>query len=86
MPQILPFKGIVYNPENIKNVEDVVAPPYDVIPKSMQDFLYRRNPHNIVRLTLGKTKKKDTTTNSRYTRAKLFFEIQCVEIPLTIIS
>lgn len=74
MPQILPFKGIVYNPENTKNVKDVVAPPYDVISKGIRDSLYRRNPHNMVRLTLGRTKKQDTVKNNRYIRAKLFFE------------
>jgi len=33
---------------------DVVAPPYDVISPVQQEELYRRDPHNVVRLILGR--------------------------------
>lgn len=74
MPQIRPFKGVVYNQEKVKKMSAVVAPPYDVIPKDMQEELYRGSPYNIVRLILGKIKKADDGGDSRYKRAKAFFE------------
>ena len=74
MPQIRPFKGIVYNQEKVKKMSAVVAPPYDVIPKDMQEELYRESPYNVVRLILGKIKKADDGGDNRYKRAKAFFE------------
>ena len=74
MPLIKPFKAVIYNKNKIKDISKVVAPPYDVIPKDMQDTLYRAHPDNIVRLILGKIKKSDTQDDNRYTRAKIFFE------------
>ncbi len=53
MPQIKPFRGVLYNPEKTK-INDVVAPPYDVISQQQQTMLYDRNPHNIVRLILNR--------------------------------
>ena len=39
MPEIKPFRGLIYNPKLVK-IEDVVAPPYDVISPAMQNALY----------------------------------------------
>jgi uncharacterized protein (DUF1015 family) len=74
MAQIMPFRGLFYNPEKIEDIKAVVAPPYDVISQDMQDILYHRHPDNIVRLILGKTYPDDTPTNNRYTRASLDFK------------
>jgi uncharacterized protein (DUF1015 family) len=74
LPQIKPFRGVLYNTKKIKNLATVVAPPYDVISKKQQDSLYRANPYNIVRLELGKIKPSDDQTDNRYTRAKRFFD------------
>ena len=74
MPLIKPFKAVVYNKKAVKDVSKVVAPPYDIIPPSMQDELYRKDPYNVVRLILGKIKKGDTSKDNRYTRAKDAFE------------
>ncbi|MBI1806552.1 MAG: DUF1015 domain-containing protein [Ignavibacteria bacterium] len=52
MPEIRPFRGILYNLKKI-NVDNVVAPPYDVITPQQQEVLYNRSPYNIVRLILG---------------------------------
>ncbi len=70
MADIRPFKGVVYNKEKIGNLSKVVAPPYDIIPKEMQNELYRASPYNIVRLELGKIKSSDSPRNNRYTRAR----------------
>ncbi len=69
VPSIIPFKAVVYNNKKIKNISKVVAPPYDIIPPSMQDELYRMHDNNVVRLILGKLRDNDTDTNNRYTRA-----------------
>ena len=53
MPDIKPFRGIRYNP-SIVSLPKVVAPPYDVISPRQQAALYDADPHNIVRLILGR--------------------------------
>ncbi len=70
---IKPFKGLLYNKERIKNIERVVAPPYDVISPQEQIKLYQRSPYNIVRLILGKEFSNDSPSNNRYTRAADYF-------------
>ncbi len=69
MAEIVPFRGIRYNPKKIENLENVLAPPYDVINSADQKRLYQKSDYNIVRLILGKTYESDNELNSRYTRA-----------------
>ena len=54
MSTLHPFRGIHYNQKLIKDIEKVLAPPYDVISPKYQDELYARDPANIVRLILAK--------------------------------
>jgi len=70
MVEIAPFKGMIYNNEKIKKLDDVMSPPYDIISEQMQNELYNNNEYNFVKLILGKTSLDDTETNNRYTRAK----------------
>ncbi len=74
MADIIPFKGIHYNPEKIDDFSDVVAPPYDVISPREQEQFYRRHPNNVIRLILGKIKKTDTPQDNSYTRAANFLK------------
>src|SRR5213592_1811164 len=53
MVRIAPFRGVFYNPKKIRDLSKVIAPPYDVISKEEQEKLYRRSPHNFVRLDLS---------------------------------
>lgn len=69
MAYITPFPGVLYNPKKVGDIACVVAPPYDVIPPSLQEELYRRSDYNIVRIILGKDAPEDTAENNRYTRA-----------------
>jgi uncharacterized protein (DUF1015 family) len=69
MAEIIPFRGVLYNPIEIDNMENVVAPPFDIISEREQLEFHEKHPHNIIRLTLGKTHEDDTNTNNRYTRA-----------------
>ncbi len=52
--QIAAFRPLRYNPEHISYISRVVAPPYDVIEPEEADELRERDPHNIIRLILGK--------------------------------
>lgn len=74
MAKIMPYRGVHYNPEKIRNLSDVITQPYDKITPSMQDIYYRRNPYNIVRLILGKGKPEDDDKNNKYIRASEYLE------------
>jgi uncharacterized protein (DUF1015 family) len=74
MVEIKPFKGITYNTKKFKEFDDIMSPPYDIISKSMQEELYKKNPYNFVRLILGKQYDNDTADNNRYSRAKNDFD------------
>ncbi len=73
-PQVKPFKAFRYNTAVAGDLATLLAPPYDVIYPDMQETLYNRNPHNIVRLILGKTDPADTPANNRYTRSAVDLE------------
>ena len=64
--EIKPINAIVYNQDKV-DINDVIAPPYDVIGEDYQDELYERSPYNIVRLIL-------TKGENRYSDASKFFE------------
>jgi len=73
MVDVQPFKGIHYNIKKV-DISKVTAPPYDIISPELQDELYNRDTHNLVRLTLGKTTPKDDSTHNQYTRAATLFQ------------
>ncbi len=52
--QIAPFRPLRYNPERISFISRVVAPPYDVISEAQAHILRESDPHNVIRLILGK--------------------------------
>ena len=58
--EVLPLNAIVYNQDKVK-MEDVVAPPYDVIDEKYQDELYSRSEYNCVRLILNKSEDRYLT-------------------------
>jgi uncharacterized protein (DUF1015 family) len=69
MAIIAPFRGITYNIHSGLDLSRLVAPPYDVIPEEEQDAFYQADPHNVIRLILGKRKIGDSDWDNRYTRA-----------------
>ena len=73
MAEIIPFRGIFYNPDKIHDLADVVTPPYDIISKQEQHNFYKRHPHNIIRLILNRKTENDTSENNPHTRAADFF-------------
>lgn len=74
MALIIPFRGLRYNQEKIKDLRLVVSPPYDVISLKQQSQLYRAHKCNVVRIILGKEKKGDNTFHNRYSRARKFLD------------
>ena len=59
MVNILPFRGVRYDEATAGTaLENLVAPPYDVISPAEQDRLYARHPANVVRLILGRENDK----------------------------
>jgi uncharacterized protein (DUF1015 family) len=53
MIRVAPFRGVLYNQKKIRNLANVIAPPYDVISTAEQERLYKKSPHNFVRLDLS---------------------------------
>ena len=74
MAKVIPFKGLRYNLDKIGDLANVTAPPYDIIPPSMQDELYARDEHNVIRLEYGKSFDGDGANSNKYTRASEFLQ------------
>ncbi len=66
--EIRPFSGYRYNTDKIAKLDDVIAPPYDVIDEAMQEELLAKHPNNVVRLILDKILPTDDAESNRYTR------------------
>ena len=50
MAEVIPFRGVLYNPRKIDDMADVVAPPFDVISEQEQIQF-----HRYIRLFHGKS-------------------------------
>jgi uncharacterized protein (DUF1015 family) len=71
MAKIIPFRGILYNVSRV-SMEDVLAPPYDIITPEYREALYMQSPYNIVRIDFGKEKSGDTEKDNKYIRANTY--------------
>ena len=74
MVDIAPFRGLLFNQDKTGPVDQVTAPPYDVISPEQQEALYKKNPYNVVRLILEKQYPEDDEKNNRYTRSSVTFK------------
>jgi uncharacterized protein (DUF1015 family) len=52
MAEIQPLRALRYDPSKTGGLQDVVAPPYDVIDAEQRVELERRSPYNVVRVDL----------------------------------
>lgn len=82
MVDVKPLKAIVYNQEKV-NMNDVIAPPYDVILDDYREELYKRSDYNIVKLILAKGSKDLSDPNNRYDEAAKNFRLWLEEKVLT---
>jgi uncharacterized protein (DUF1015 family) len=73
MAKIIPFRGLLYNLSRVA-VEDVLAPPYDVITPEYREALYMQSPYNIVRIDFGKERPADNETENKYARAREYLD------------
>jgi len=69
MANIIPFRGLRYNTEKIKDLSLVTTPPYDIISPDSQEMFYNMHPNNVIRLELGMEHAGDNENNNKYTRA-----------------
>jgi uncharacterized protein (DUF1015 family) len=67
---VRPFRALHYDPTVVRDIGRCLSQPYDVISPAQQDAYYRQDPHNVVRLILGKNEPGDDESNNRYTRAR----------------
>ena len=73
MVEVKPLNAIVYNQDKVE-MNDVIAPPYDVILDDYREELYKRSDYNIVKLILAKGSKDLLDPNNRYNEAKKNFD------------
>ena len=73
MATVMPFRGILYNPEKIPDCADVTTPPYDVISADEQAAFHARHPNNVIRLILGQASATDTDHDNPHTRSAAFY-------------
>jgi uncharacterized protein (DUF1015 family) len=52
MAEIKPLRALRYDPERTGGLQDVVAPPYDVIDESQREALLAGSPYNVVAIDL----------------------------------
>ena len=71
MAHIEPFRAFRYDPRRV-NPAHCVTQPYDKITPTMQESYYRADPHNLVRIILGK-REPEAPDNNVYTRAAAYF-------------
>lgn len=69
MANLIPFKGVLYDPASVGDIANLVAPPYDIIDGAFQKALHERHPNNVIRLELGLDQPDDGPSRNRYTRA-----------------
>jgi uncharacterized protein (DUF1015 family) len=74
MAIVAPFRGLTYNFHQRQDLFRLVAPPYDVISKEEQARYYQADPHNVIRLILGKKRTGDSDWDNVYTRAADHFQ------------
>jgi uncharacterized protein (DUF1015 family) len=71
MADVRPFPGLRF--AAAERLDALVTPPYDVISPEAQARYYARDPHNIIRLELGRDEPGDDDLDNRYSRAAMTF-------------
>jgi len=65
VPQFFPFRGLLFNPNKVA-LQDVVAPPYDVINPEKQNELYERDEYNCVKIDFAREDNRYTISQERF--------------------
>lgn len=69
MAEVKPFHGVRYNKAIVRDMSDVICPPYDIITTQMEGELYRRSPYNFIRIEHERKLPQDSTMDNKYTRS-----------------
>ncbi len=72
MAHIEAFRAFRYDPARVP-LQQIATQPYDKITPEMQERYYSANPHNLVRIILGKRSATDGPSDNVYSRAAKFF-------------
>jgi uncharacterized protein (DUF1015 family) len=72
MADVYPFRAFRYDPRQV-SLAQVVTEPYDKITPALQERYYAANPHNLVRIILGRREENDNPANNVYSRAARHF-------------
>jgi len=72
MAEIRPLQTLRYDPSVVGPLENVVAPPYDVIDADEREELMARSPYNIVAVDLPR--RADASSGDEYEAAGALFE------------
>jgi uncharacterized protein (DUF1015 family) len=73
MAHIKPFKGLCFNLEKPDDLGRFTAPPYDMLNDAAIEELYRKDPHNVVRIIQNKPESIDKSNADRHRRAAGLF-------------
>ncbi|HEX9050167.1 MAG TPA: DUF1015 domain-containing protein [Anaeromyxobacter sp.] len=74
MAEIVPFRAVRYAAARGRALGELLAPPYDLVSLEQRDELLRRNPFNVIHLTLGEDRPGDgPATTNKYVRAGEYF-------------
>lgn len=75
MTDIKPFRAIIYNSAKVKNLANVVCPPYDVISDEEKENLYKLDDNNFIHILLSKENVKENgKVINKYRNAKLILD------------
>jgi uncharacterized protein (DUF1015 family) len=66
MADVQPIKTLRYDPEVAGPLEDLIAPPYDVIDDGLRAQLVARSPHNVVEIDLPESYEGATETLAKW--------------------
>ena len=74
MAKVVPFRGLRYNTDKFNNLEEVTAPPYDIISLDEKKELYDKSEHNIIRVDCGLEYETDNSEDNCYTRSAQYLQ------------
>jgi uncharacterized protein (DUF1015 family) len=74
MAEIIPFRALHYDAQQIPDLGAVVTQPYDKISPEMQVRYYELSPYNLVRIIRGRSYPEDDATDNVYVRAERDFQ------------
>jgi len=74
MAEVSLFKGIRYNKEIVKDLANVICPPYDIITPQQQKIYYEKSDYNAIRLEYIADQLGDNAINNKYSKTASTFQ------------